>query len=78
MAKKIFIQQTSPGDPVEVNEVTIYPVARSYRINVPGVRGGIIWNKPLPYSLRTLTEIAKYYQFPIVLASCRLLSSMRV
>jgi len=47
MAKKIFIQQTSPGDPVEVNEVTIYPVARSYRINLPGVRGGIIWNKPL-------------------------------
>ncbi|MCJ7535558.1 MAG: hypothetical protein WA997_11075 [Anaerolineales bacterium] len=47
MGKKILVQQTSAGEPVEVNGLTVYPVARSYRINMPGARGGIVWNRPL-------------------------------
>jgi hypothetical protein len=47
MPNKFFIQQTSAGDPIEVNDLTVYPIARSYRINVPKVHGGILWNKPL-------------------------------
>jgi len=47
MPKKIIVQQTSAGDPVEVNGLTVYPVARSYRVNMPGARGGIVWNRPL-------------------------------
>ena len=47
MAKKILIQETSAGEPVQVNNLTIYPVARSYRINMPGARGGVVWNRPL-------------------------------
>lgn len=47
MAKKILIQETSAGEPVQVNNLTVYPVARSYRINMPGTRGGVVWNRPL-------------------------------
>ena len=47
MAKKILIQETSAGEPVQVNNLTVYPVARSYRINMPGARGGVVWNRPL-------------------------------
>jgi hypothetical protein len=47
MANKIFIQQTNAGEPIEVNDLTLYPVARSYRINFPKVHGGILWNRPL-------------------------------
>ena len=47
MAKRILIQQTSAGEPVQVGEARVYPVARSYMVNFPGGRGGIAWNKPL-------------------------------
>ncbi len=47
MAKSILVQQTSAGKPVNAGEVIIYPVARSYRINFPAARGGIVWNRPL-------------------------------
>ena len=47
MLKKILVQQTSAGEPVVVNDLTVYPVARSYRVNMPGARGGIVWNRPL-------------------------------
>ena len=47
MAKKILIQETSAGEPVQVNNLTVYPVARSYRINMPGARVGVVWNRPL-------------------------------
>ena len=47
MAKRILVQQTSAGEPVIVGEVSVYPVARSYRINFPAARGGIVWNRPL-------------------------------
>lgn len=47
MPNQIIIQQTSAGEPVQVNDLTVYPVARSYRIALPGARGGIVWNRPL-------------------------------
>lgn len=47
MKNKILVQQTSAGEPIEVNDLTIYPVARSYRIEIPAIRGGFTWNKPL-------------------------------
>jgi hypothetical protein len=46
MANKYFIQQTSAGDPIAVDEYMVYPVARSYRLSMPGIHGGIIWNRP--------------------------------
>lgn len=46
MANKYFVQQTSAGDPITVNDYKVYPIARSYRLNIPGINGGIIWNRP--------------------------------
>jgi hypothetical protein len=46
MAKRILVQQTSAGEPVQVGEMHVYPVARSYRIDFPGGKGGMAWNKP--------------------------------
>jgi hypothetical protein len=47
MKNSFIVQQTSSGDPVNVGQVKVYPVARSYRINFPSDRGGIAWNRPL-------------------------------
>ena len=47
MANKILIEETTAGEPVEVDDLTIYPVARSYRVKMPVVYGGLIWNRPL-------------------------------
>ena len=47
MANKNFVQKTRAGEPVEANDLTIYPVARSFRVNIPGAHGGIIWNRPV-------------------------------
>jgi hypothetical protein len=47
MGKNFIIQQTSAGEPLEINNLTLYPVARSYRISIPAIRGGFIWNRPL-------------------------------
>ena len=47
MGKKILVQQTSAGEPVKVDDLTVYPVARSYRIDFPAAKGGIVWNRPL-------------------------------
>jgi len=47
MAKSILVQQTNWGEPVNTGDVNVYPVARSYRINFPAARGGIVWNRPL-------------------------------
>lgn len=47
MANSFIVQQTSSGEPVEMGDMKIYPVARSYRINFPSGRGGFAWNRPL-------------------------------
>jgi hypothetical protein len=47
MMNSIIIQQTQAGEPINAGEMNIYPVARSYRIDFPAARGGIVWNRPL-------------------------------
>ena len=47
MANSFLVQQTSSGEPVDMGDVKVYPVARSYRINFPSGQGGIAWNRPL-------------------------------
>ena len=47
MTNRLYVQQTSTGDPIEVNNLTVYPVARSYQLRIPGMHGGIMWNRPL-------------------------------
>lgn len=47
MAERTLVQQTSAGEPVNVGDVKVYPVSRSYRLNFPRAKGGISWNRPL-------------------------------
>lgn len=47
MVKSILVQQTSAGEPVSVGGVNVFPVSRSYRIDFPAGRGGLLWNRPL-------------------------------
>ncbi len=47
MTKSAIVQLTSGGEPVRVGEMHIYPIARSYIVNLPAVKGGIVWNRPL-------------------------------
>lgn len=47
MANRILTQQTNTGEPVAVSNFTVYPVARSYQVKIPGANGGIIWNRPV-------------------------------
>ncbi|UCD98749.1 MAG: hypothetical protein JSV42_17660 [Chloroflexota bacterium] len=47
MVRRVIVQQTSAGEPIQVGELNVYPISRSYRIEFPKASGGIIWNKPL-------------------------------
>ena len=47
MAERMFVQQTSAGEPITVGNLKVFPVARSYRMNFPGGQGGMLWNRPL-------------------------------
>jgi hypothetical protein len=47
MAERFLVQQTSSGEPIIVGDLNVFPVARSYRINFPKDRGGVLWNRPL-------------------------------
>jgi hypothetical protein len=47
MVESTIVQHTSAAEPVKMGEVNIYPVSRSYRLNLPGASGGISWSRPL-------------------------------
>ena len=44
--------ETTVGRPIPVDDQEIVPVARSVHIQVPGVRGGWIWNRPVAVVVR--------------------------
>jgi hypothetical protein len=46
MAQSLIVRQTQVGDPIVLGDRRILPVSRSYRLSVPGLNGGIIWNRP--------------------------------
>jgi len=62
MAERILIQQTSSGEPVSVGDLTVYPVARSYRMIFPGGQGGMVWNKPLGVIVEDSAAAGKQFQ----------------
>jgi hypothetical protein len=47
MPQRLFTRQTRIGEPVIVGDRRILPISRSYRISIPAISGGIIWNHPV-------------------------------
>lgn len=45
--------ETRLGDPILVGDTTIVPMAKSSRIQIPGWRGGVIWNRPISVLVQT-------------------------
>ncbi len=50
---KILHIDTRTGEPVLAGETTITPVSQSVRLQLPGVPGGFIWNRPLAVRVQT-------------------------
>ena len=41
------------GDPISINEHTITPFAQSMQVTIPGMNGGLIWNRPVSILVQT-------------------------
>jgi len=42
-----FIQtETKAGDAITMGETKIVPFSKSVRVQIPGLHGGLIWNRP--------------------------------
>ncbi len=51
--KTRFVQiEDKIGEAVAANGTTLTPVARSLRITIPGLHGGLIWNRPVAVHVR--------------------------
>lgn len=46
---------TSTGKPIRIGDLTLTPVAKSLRFNLPWFRGGFIWNRPHSIILESTT-----------------------
>ena len=44
---KILTLETKTGQPYAAGETRITPVSRLLRLQIPGVPGGLIWNRPV-------------------------------
>ena len=55
--------ETTVGRPISVDDQEIVPVARSVHVQVPGVSGGLIWNRPVAVLVRAADGTE--YQLPV-------------
>ncbi len=55
--------ETTAGEPVSVGEREIVPIARSVRVQMPVVQGGLIWNRPVAVVVRTAS--GQEYELPV-------------
>jgi hypothetical protein len=46
MFYNLFEFETKAGDPIPVKGGKIIPFARIFRLKIPGIQGGVIWNRP--------------------------------
>jgi hypothetical protein len=42
-----IVIETKAGQPIQDGKTTITPYSQSLRIQIPGVNGGLIWNRPV-------------------------------
>jgi len=48
--------ETKAGEPVETGGFKIVPFARVLRIQIPGLSGGLIWNRPASVAVTTADQ----------------------
>jgi hypothetical protein len=53
MPAPFFNVETRAAPPVIVGETRIVPMARSLRIQIPGLPGGLVWNRPVAVVAQT-------------------------
>lgn len=44
---KVINLETQGGQPISAGNFTLTPFAQSLRIRIPGLRGGLVWNRPI-------------------------------
>jgi hypothetical protein len=47
MADRWITIETRAGAPVQAGNISLIPLARSMRIQLPGTPGGLVWNRPV-------------------------------
>ena len=53
----MFVQvETHAGDPIDVGDSKIVPLAKVVQLQIPGVSGGLIWNRPTAVVVQTSEE----------------------
>ncbi len=52
-ASKLFSIEKRRGEPVRAAGWTIAPVTRVVRLSIPGIKGGLIWNRPIAVEVET-------------------------
>jgi hypothetical protein len=55
--------ETTAGEPISVDEREIVPIARSVRVQMPLLRGGLIWNRPVAVVVRAAN--GQEYELPV-------------
>ncbi len=46
MNNRLIQVVTKAGDPIQAGNTHIIPFSKIFRINIPGLPGGLIWNRP--------------------------------
>jgi len=49
----IVKDETHAGEAIAIGDLKIIPLARSLRIHLPGLPGGLIWNRPVAVIAQT-------------------------
>lgn len=60
----IIQSETTPGNTIKIRDMEITPFARSLSVLVPGLGGGLIWNRP--HSLLVRNHDGTELVYPVV------------
>jgi hypothetical protein len=57
MANGLIHVETRAGAPIQAGENVLIPMAKSLRILIPGIPGGLIWNRPVAVVVRSAAGV---------------------
>ena len=63
MANSIIQTETKAGEPIQAGRVRAIPFSRVVRIQIPGLAGGVIWNRPT--SVVVIDQDGEEQVFPV-------------